>query len=151
MTTPSNIKLLLLDVDGVLTDGAILIDETGRETKRFHVRDGLAIKAWRTCGFEVGLLTARNSRATTHRAAELGVTIIEQGAADKLIAFENLCSRLGVEPRAEAYMGDDLADLPVLLRAGYPIAPADAADEVRRLLEREGEAPGEPEGDPYVR
>ncbi len=130
---PDQIKLLLLDVDGVLTDGSIWIDESGRETKRFHVRDGLAIKAAQRCGLTVGLLTARNSRATTHRAAELGIDLIEQGASDKLIAFENLCARLDVEPQDVAYMGDDLADLPVLTRVGFPMAPADGAEEVRQV------------------
>lgn len=133
MSPPTDLKMLLLDVDGVLTDGSILIDESGCETKRFHVRDGLAIKAWRRCGLEAGLLTARNSRATTHRAHELGLTIIEQGASNKLIAFENICSRLSVEPQQVAYMGDDLADLAVLMRVGFAMAPADAADEVKQV------------------
>lgn len=142
MNNTSNIRLLLLDVDGVLTDGSIIVDETGKETKRFHVRDGLAIKAWRDCGYLVGLLTARNSRATALRAEELGIEIVEQGAADKLIVFENLCTRLGVEAGEVAYMGDDLQDLPVLRRVAMPMAPADAAEEVRQVAQLVTEKPG---------
>ena len=142
MTQPNTIRLLLLDVDGVLTDGSILIDETGTETKRFNVRDGLAIRAWIGCGYEVGLLTARNSRATALRAEELGITLVEQGARDKLTAFENLCTRLTIEPEQVAYMGDDLADIPVLRRVAKAIAPADAADEVRQIADLITERPG---------
>ncbi len=142
MTPSANIRLLLLDVDGVLTDGSILIDETGCETKRFNVRDGLAIRAWIGCGYEVGLLTARNSRATALRAEELGITIVEQGAKDKLTAFENLCTRLNIEPDQVAYMGDDLADIPVLRRVGRAMAPADACEEVRQIAELVTQRPG---------
>lgn len=142
MSVPDDLKLLLLDVDGVLTDGSIYYDDAGRETKRFHVRDGLAIKAWQKCGFEAGLLTARQSEATAKRAEELGLKVVEQGATNKLIVFEDLCSRLHVEPEQVAYMGDDLADLPVLMRVGFAIAPADAAAEVREVVnfitERQG-------------
>jgi YrbI family 3-deoxy-D-manno-octulosonate 8-phosphate phosphatase len=127
------IRLLLLDVDGVLTDGSIIIDDHGRQIQRFHVRDGLGIKAWQRCGLSVGLLTARRSRAVTHRANELGITLIAQGAASKLVTFENICRRAQVTAEEVAYIGDDLADLPVLCRVGYPIAVADAADEVRQV------------------
>ncbi len=131
----TQIKLLLLDVDGVLTDGSILLDETGRQIMRFHVRDGLGIKAWRQLGLQVGILTARSGRALTHRAAELGIELVEQGAGDKLITFENICRRIGVLPEQVAYMGDDLADLPVLCRVGYPMAVVDAADEVKQVAQ----------------
>lgn len=132
MAEAGEIALLLLDVDGVLTDGAILLDADGRETKRFHVRDGLGIKAAQRCGIRVGLLTARSSAATAHRAAELGIEIVHQGAGDKLAMFEKICQRLNLGPAAVAYMGDDLADLAVMRRVGYALAPADAADEIRQ-------------------
>ncbi len=139
---PTDIKLLLLDVDGVLTDGSILLDETGRQIMRFHVRDGLGIKAWRELGLDIGILTSRSGRALTHRAAELGIDLVEQGAGDKLVTFENICRRTGVLPEQTAYLGDDLADLPVLLRVGYPMAVPDAAAEVRQVAQYITTQPG---------
>lgn len=125
------VKLLVLDVDGVMTDGSILLDDHGRETKRFHVRDGLGVKLAMTNGIAIAIATARVSRATTHRAKELGIAHVEQAATDKRRAMEHLCRRLGVELRDAAYLGDDLPDLPALAIAGYPMAVADAADEVK--------------------
>jgi 3-deoxy-D-manno-octulosonate 8-phosphate phosphatase (KDO 8-P phosphatase) len=139
---PTDIKLLLLDVDGVLTDGSILLDETGRQIMRFHVRDGLGIKAWRTLGLSVGILTSRSGRALTHRAAELGIDLVEQGAGDKLVTFENICRRTGVLPEQVAYLGDDLPDLPVLCRVGYPMAVRDAAAEVQQVAKYITKQPG---------
>ena len=129
----ADIKLLLLDVDGVLTDGSIWLDDEGRQMKRFHVRDGAGIRAWQRCGLQVGILTARSSRAVTYRMQELGVTLISQGASDKQQGFEDICSRVGLTADQVAYVGDDLMDLPVLCRVGYPIAVADAANEVRQV------------------
>lgn len=133
MTIP-DIELLLLDVDGVMTDGSILVDEAGREVKRFHVRDGMGIVAWQRLGLQVGILTGRPSAVTTRRAAELGIELVSQGdVMEKLIAFENLCKRAGVEEERVAYIGDDLADLPVLARVGYPMTVSDAVAEVREV------------------
>lgn len=129
----TGIKLLLMDVDGVLTDGSIWMDDTGQQLKRFDVRDGLGIRAWQRCGLEVGILTSRSSRALAHRAAELGIGLIEQGAADKMIGLENICRRQELDERAVAYVGDDLPDLGVLCRVGYPIAVADACEEIRQV------------------
>jgi 3-deoxy-D-manno-octulosonate 8-phosphate phosphatase (KDO 8-P phosphatase) len=136
------INLLLLDVDGVLTDGSILIDAAGQELKRFNVKDGLAIKAAMRCGIRVGILSARSSPATEHRAAELGIDLIVQGAADKRSGLENLCRRAGVTPETVACVGDDLADLPVLEQVAYPIAVADGAAEVRRVARYVTQAAG---------
>ncbi|MBI1367671.1 MAG: HAD hydrolase family protein [Planctomycetes bacterium] len=128
----NNIKLLLTDVDGVLTDGSINVHSDGSETKRFHVRDGAGIVAAQRVGLEVGILTGRPSVITTHRARELGITLIEQGSAmGKVPGYENLCRLAGVTDEQVAYIGDDLADLPVLVRVGYPMSVADAAEEVR--------------------
>jgi 3-deoxy-D-manno-octulosonate 8-phosphate phosphatase (KDO 8-P phosphatase) len=128
----TDLKLLLLDVDGVMTDGSILMDETGRETKRFYVRDGSGIVAWQRCGLKVGILTGRPSAVTTQRAKELGIELVSQGKAMKKVeAYEDLCSRAGVQEAEVAFVGDDLADLPVLCRVGFPMAVADAVDEVR--------------------
>ena len=131
----ADIKLLLLDVDGVLTDGSIIIDDAGRETKLFHVRDGMGIVAWKKLGLEVGVLTGRPSRVTTLRCAELGIELVEQvSASEKLVAYERLLKRAGVSDEQVAFMGDDLADLPVLVRVGYPMTVADAVDEVRGVV-----------------
>lgn len=137
-----DIRLLLLDVDGVLTDGSITLDETGCQVTRFHVRDGVGIKAWRELGLTIGILTSRSGRALTLRAAELGIDLVEQGAEQKLVTFENICRRTGVEPEQVAYLGDDLPDLPVLCRVGYPMAVADAATEVRQVARYVTSQPG---------
>ncbi len=139
----TDIKLLLLDVDGILTDGSIILDSDGREIKRFHVRDGMAIVMWQNLGFKTGLLTGRPSAVTTLRAAELKIEFVSQGSAmDKLKNFEDLCGRAGVTAEQVAYMGDDLADLPVLLRCGYPMTVSDAVDEVRAAVKLVTKAPG---------
>jgi len=132
MPDPADIMLLLLDVDGVMTDGSVWIDDSGREIKRFHVRDGLGIKAAQRSGLTVGLLTARNSQATAARARELGVELLIQGATDKFAALNEVCSFADVVRDQIAYLGDDLYDLPVLEAVGYPMAVADAVAEVRQ-------------------
>jgi len=138
-----DIKLLLLDVDGVLTDGSIIIDTDGMEYKRFHVRDGMGLVAWRKMGLRAGILTGRPSVITTRRAAELGIDLIEQGhAMDKVIGYENLCRVAEASDEQVAFVGDDLADLPVLCRVGYPVAVADAAEEVRSEAKYVTTAPG---------
>jgi 3-deoxy-D-manno-octulosonate 8-phosphate phosphatase (KDO 8-P phosphatase) len=130
--TLQDIELLLTDVDGVLTDGSIVIDSHGTEVKRFHVRDGAGMVAWTKCGLKLGIITGRPSPVTMLRAAELRVDFVEQcGAMSKVTALENICQRAGVEPSGVAFIGDDLADLPVLTRVGYPIAVGDAVEEVR--------------------
>lgn len=127
------IKLLLLDVDGVMTDGSIIMDDRGFETKRFNVRDGLGIKAWQRCGLMCGILTGRASRVVTHRARELGVELLAQGSHNKVQTYEDLCRRAGVEDEQVAYMGDDLADLGVMRRVAYPITVPDAVEEIRAV------------------
>ncbi len=125
------IKLIVLDVDGVLTDGSILINDDGIETKRFHVRDGFAIKAAMSLGIKVGVITGRTTRAVNLRMTELGVDLVMQGIADKGQAFESLCAMAGVLPEDAAFVGDDLVDLPAMLKCGYPLAVADAPEEVQ--------------------
>ncbi len=125
-----HIRLLLLDVDGVLTDGSIVVGPDGLELKSFFVRDGAAIVMAQRAGIEVGFLSGRASAPTAVRAAELGVKIVVQGELDKTTAFDEILSRRAVEPAAVAYMGDDLLDLPVLRRVGLAAAPADAAPAV---------------------
>lgn len=125
------VRLLLLDVDGVLTDGTVIVHSDGSESKGFHIRDGAGIVLAQRAGLMVGLLSARASGATTHRAAQLGVKIVAQGVRNKLEAYDRILRDAGLEDAAVAYMGDDLLDLPVLARAGLSAAPADAVAEVR--------------------
>jgi len=126
------IRLLLFDVDGVLTDGVIVMHADGSESKGFHIKDGAAIVWAQRAGVPVGLLSARASGATTHRAAQLAIRIVQQGVTSKLSAFEQILKSSGLAEEAVSYMGDDLLDLPVLDRAGLAAAPADAAQEVRQ-------------------
>lgn len=136
------LEWLLLDVDGVFTDGTLLYSERGEELKTFHVRDGLAVTLARRAGLKVGLLSGRDSPALRRRAAELSLDEVILGHADKAPAFAAFLERQGVTAEQVAYAGDDLLDLPVLRRAGLSFAPADAVDEVRRTADRVLGAPG---------
>lgn len=127
----SRLRLLLFDVDGVLTDGRIIMHADGSESKEFHIRDGAAIVWAQRAGLTVGLLSARSSGATAQRAAQLAIRIVVQGASSKLTAYEQILRDAGLEDDAVGYMGDDLLDLPILARAGLSAAPADATPEVR--------------------
>lgn len=128
----SRIRLLVLDVDGVLTDGGLVFTASGEETKRFHVHDGLALVAARKAGLQVAVLSSRASAAVTRRMAELGVGEVHQGVADKGAALDALRERLGLGPGEVAVMGDDLPDLAAMGRAGMALAPANAVAEVKR-------------------
>lgn len=125
----ARVRLLLLDVDGVLTDGSILYADDGTELKRFHVRDGSGIKLWREAGHEVAIISGRTSAATVRRATELGITKIWQGRDDKLAALGELLATTGLTADAVCAIGDDLADVPVLRRVGVAVAVADACPE----------------------
>jgi len=129
------IRLLLFDVDGVLTDGTVIVHTDGSESKGFHIRDGAALVWAQRAGLTVGLLSARASGATSHRAAQLAIRLVVQGVSSKLEAYERILRDTGLTDAAVAYMGDDLLDLPVLARAGLSAAPADAAPEVRRQVD----------------
>jgi len=132
-TCVSPISLLILDVDGVLTDGSLPFDREGNAVKSFFVRDGSAIKMWRDAGGKVALLSGRDSPAVAARARDLGIEAVVQGAPEKLAAYESLCRRFGVTDTAVCYAGDDLPDLPPMQRCGLPIAVADAAPAVKRI------------------
>ena len=136
------IRLLLFDVDGVLTDGVVVMHSDGTESKGFHIKDGAGIVWAQRAGLTVGLLSARASGATTHRAAQLGVRLVQQGVHSKLEAFERILGETGVEAPSVAYMGDDLLDLPVLRRVGLSAAPADAVREVRETVHWVSSVPG---------
>ena len=136
------IVLLLLDVDGVLTDGRIIIDDRGVETKHFHVRDGQGIALLLRAGIELGFITARSSAAVRHRAKELGVGLVLQGVRDKLAAYESIKRRRSLSDGQIAFMGDDVGDLPVLLRAGMAISVRDGWDGARAVAAYVTNAPG---------
>ncbi len=124
------IELLVLDVDGVLTDGSIVYSDSGAELKTFHVRDGSALKIWQLVGRQSAIITGRQSRVVDVRAAEVGVGTVLQGAADKRAAYRQLLAATGVAPEKVCCVGDDLPDLPLLRRCGLPVAVADACADV---------------------
>jgi 3-deoxy-D-manno-octulosonate 8-phosphate phosphatase (KDO 8-P phosphatase) len=127
----ARVRLILFDVDGVLTDGTLLLHADGTESKVFDIKDGTGIVWAQRLGLTVGFLSARSSAATTHRAAQLGITLVHQGVASKLETYEEIVRTLKLDDSEIAYMGDDILDLPVLARAGLAAAPADAAADVR--------------------
>ena len=127
----SPIRLLLSDVDGVLTDGRIIFHGADVETKAFHVRDGLGIKMWQRAGFHFGIITARESSIVQRRSTELGISLLRQGARKKWAAASELMSELTVSPSETCYIGDDLPDLAVMQQVALPVAVADAAEDVR--------------------
>jgi 3-deoxy-D-manno-octulosonate 8-phosphate phosphatase (KDO 8-P phosphatase) len=131
----ARVRLLLFDVDGVLTDGVVVMHADGTESKGFHIRDGAAMVWAQRAGLGVGLLSARTSGATTQRAAQLAIRIVSQGIGNKLEAYERIVRDAGFADEAVAYMGDDLLDLPVIARAGLSAAPGDAAAEVRERVD----------------
>lgn len=125
------IELILSDVDGVLTDGGIIYDNQGIESKRFHVRDGLGIRLWKRAGFRFGILTARTSHIVKLRASELDLDVVRQGFEDKLPVAREVIAQFDLEPEQVCFIGDDLADLPVMQHVGLAVAVADAVEEVR--------------------
>lgn len=134
MPAPS-IRLLCLDVDGVLTDGGIQIDDHGVETKRFHVRDGTGMRIWTRLGGEIAVITGRRSGSLRHRLGELGVRHVIQGAVDKAESLLELAEDLDLKASQCAMLGDDLPDLTAMRCCGYPMAVHDAAPEVKALAQ----------------
>ncbi len=126
------VRLMIFDVDGVLTDGRLWYGPGGEELKVFHSFDGHGMKMLAKSGVATALLSGRSSRATSLRAADLGVAHVLQGIEDKLAAFEALLARLGLQAAAAGFMGDELVDLPVLRRCGFACAPREAPELVRR-------------------
>ncbi len=124
------IELILSDVDGVLTDGGLIFDNQGIESKRFNARDGMGIKLWQQAGFEFGFVTSRASHIVKVRASELGVDIVRQGFAEKLPIVREIAEANGMGLEQVAYIGDDLTDLSVINAVGLGVAVQDAAYEV---------------------
>jgi len=136
------LKLMVFDVDGVLTDGTLYFSESGAELKAFNARDGHGLKMLKESGVEVAILSARRSRAVDLRAAELGITLVEQGVRDKGKAFENLIVRARATAEVTGYMGDDWMDLPVLARCGFAASVPDAPELVRERVHHVTRAQG---------
>jgi 3-deoxy-D-manno-octulosonate 8-phosphate phosphatase (KDO 8-P phosphatase) len=125
------VDLLLLDVDGVLTDGRVILDDHGVETKAFDVTDGHGLKLLQRAGVEVGFVTGRRSRVVEHRAQELGITELHQGVRNKLAVVRQVLQRRDLPANRVGYMGDDVVDLPVLLQVGLAVSVPDAPEYVR--------------------
>ncbi|MEJ2201996.1 MAG: HAD-IIIA family hydrolase [Desulfuromonadaceae bacterium] len=138
----AQIKLLLLDVDGVLTDGRISYDNDGLESKSFDVKDGHGLKLVQRAGIRVGIITGRSSEVVAVRAKELGIDLVYQGAKDKLIPYLELLQTLGLADEEVAYVGDDLVDLPLLRRVGFAATVADAVDDVKPWVDYVARRPG---------
>jgi 3-deoxy-D-manno-octulosonate 8-phosphate phosphatase (KDO 8-P phosphatase) len=129
------VELLLLDVDGVLTDGTIIYTHDGGESKGFNTRDGFGLRMLQDVGVAVGVITARTSEAVSRRAADLGFAHVYQGQKDKAAVYREILAQTGLDRNQTAYMGDDLMDLPLLTRVGCSFAPADGVAEVRRCVD----------------
>ncbi len=126
------IKLIIFDVDGVLTDGSLFFSDSGEEMKAFNSRDGHGMKMLRESGVEVAIITGRTSNVVTHRMANLGIKYVYQGQHEKLPAFLELIDRLGVTAKQVAYGGDDVVDLPIMRRVGLAVAVQDAHSWVKK-------------------
>lgn len=142
------IELILSDVDGVFTDGGVIFDNQGIESKRFHIRDGLGVKLWRRAGGKFGIVTGRTSHVVSVRAAELGIDIVRQGTDQKLAVVREIMGQLQLTPAQICYIGDDLPDLPAIRYVGLGVTVADAPDELRAAASYTTQARG---GDGAVR
>ena len=136
------LRLVVFDVDGVLTDGRIIYTESGDEIKSFDVRDGHGIKLLQRAGLECAIITSRDSRIVRRRAEELGIGLLYQGMLDKVVALEDILRRRGLRADEVAFIGDDLVDVPVMRRVGLPVAVRDAVDEVKDVALYVTERPG---------
>ncbi|MCK5386502.1 MAG: 3-deoxy-manno-octulosonate-8-phosphatase KdsC [Gammaproteobacteria bacterium] len=128
----AKIKLLVFDVDGVLTDGRLIVGDDGEEYKAFYSKDGLGMKMLQQTGVKIAVITARTSNVVIHRMQSLGIKHIYQGQLEKLPAFEKILTELDLSAKQAAYVGDDVIDLPVMLRAGLAITVADAHPLVKQ-------------------
>lgn len=129
------IKLLVVDVDGVLTDGGVIIHHDGTESKTFNVLDGHGIRMWHRAGQKTAIMSGRTAEATRHRAGQLEITYVFQGCTEKVTSFERLLKESGFSADQVAYIGDDVLDLPVMRRAGFAVAVKNAVDEVKQYAD----------------
>jgi 3-deoxy-D-manno-octulosonate 8-phosphate phosphatase (KDO 8-P phosphatase) len=142
MERAKDVKLVILDVDGVMTDGRIVIDDNGVESRNFDIKDGLGVVALQMCGVECAIITSKSSVAVRHRAEELKIKRLYQGIRKKTEPYEAMLAEIGLSDAQVAYVGDDLVDLSMMKRVGFPVAVADAVDEVREAAVYVTKAPG---------
>ena len=142
MTKARDIRLLALDVDGVLTDGSIVYTSQGEQVQSFHVHDGLGLKLLGMAGIHIAILSSRSSRALTIRGEELGIKLIYQELPDKIEIYEKIKENLRIEDKEVAYIGDDWVDLPLLQKAGLAIVVADAAQSMKDYADYITQLPG---------
>lgn len=142
MGAARNVRLLLTDCDGVLTDGRLYFGAAGEELKVFDVRDGLGIVEWHKAGGTTGIISGRTSPIVDRRAAELGIVTVIQGCADKVLAAETICASAGVLTAETAYIGDDLPDIELISTVGFGVAVADSPEPVRAAAKYVTVAPG---------
>ena len=138
----AHIKLLLLDCDGVLTDGRITLDADGDEQKSFHTRDGHGLVLLHRAGLQSGIISGRTSQAVVRRARDLGIAHVRQGTHNKLVEFAEVLTAAGVDAGAVAFVGDDVTDIPLMRRAAFAVAVADAGDETRAAAHYVTRLPG---------
>ena len=138
----TEIKMLILDVDGVLTDGTLVIHSDGGESKFFNTLDGHGIRMWQRAGLKVALLSGRASEPTRRRAEQLNIEYVFEDCHDKLPTLEKFLEKLGLSPESVAFIGDDLMDLPAIRYVGFGIAVANAVDEVKKYADYVTERPG---------
>lgn len=136
------VRLVIFDVDGVLTDGRLFIDDLGQEYKAFYARDGLGMKVLQKTGVALAVITARSSEVVRHRMTSLGIDHVYQGRIEKLPAYEHLLQETGLAPEQTAYVGDDWVDAPVMRKVGLAVCVADAEPEVARLAHWQTPRPG---------
>jgi len=129
------IRMLILDVDGVLTDGGIIVDSDGRETKVFNVYDGAGIELAHRAGLLTAIISGRYSAPVEHRARELKINEVYQGVADKVVVYNQLLSKYGITSEQTAYIGDDIFDIPLLKQAGLSFSPANGRQEVMNVVD----------------
>jgi 3-deoxy-D-manno-octulosonate 8-phosphate phosphatase (KDO 8-P phosphatase) len=136
------IKVIIFDVDGVMTDGGLMIGDDAQEYKTFHSHDGLGMKLLKKSGVQMAIITGRTSKVVTTRAESTGIAHFYQGVEDKLVAFNELVKKLEVKPEETAFMGDDIVDLPPMLRCGFaisvPAAPTSVKDRSHYVTSRQG-------------
>lgn len=131
MDKAKDVKLVILDVDGVMTDGRIVIDDNGVEQRNFDIKDGLGVVALQMCGVDVAIITSKKSGSVRHRAEELKIRRFHEGIRKKTEPYEQMIAEMGIGDAQVAYVGDDLVDLSLMKRVGFPVAVADAVPEVR--------------------
>jgi 3-deoxy-D-manno-octulosonate 8-phosphate phosphatase (KDO 8-P phosphatase) len=142
LTRARNIKLIIFDVDGVLTDGGLTIGDDGQEYKTFNTQDGLGMKLLKNSGVQMAIITGRTSNVVKQRAESTGVTHFYQGVDDKLVAYKDLIQKLNLQPEQTAFMGDDVVDMPPMLRCGLsvavPAAPKSVLERAHYITTKEG-------------